>query len=132
MTNFVTNKMDITKKVLSTVCHEYSNEELKKLYDNMWKNKRKTGGLQLTTVGAKQFLIAGLEYYDFLVTPPYLTSNQLLILDRNILCPYYILAQDKKLTVRIWDSRISVIINLHGSIREYINTLGDKHRSYSI
>lgn len=131
MTNFVTNKMDITKKVLSVVCTEWSEGDLNKLYNNMWKNKRKTGGLQLTHTGAKQFMIADLEYYDFAVTPPHLTSSQVLALDRNILCPYHILSQDKKLTIRIWDSRISVLINLHGSIMDYINTLDDKHRSYS-
>jgi hypothetical protein len=79
---------------------------------------------RLTQVGDLEFRHADLEYVDHTITPMKQASYYSFIADLNkkIKTPYYIDINqaDKKPYIRIYDSRVSMMINLYGDLFTYL------------
>lgn len=92
-----------------------------------WTNIRSTGGLGLTAYGSKMFDAAGIESHQFEMGPSSSMGNLAtsLILNQNMLCPYYFYSERKTRIVEVYDSRIAMLILLCGDINEYITRLRD-------
>jgi hypothetical protein len=91
---------------------------------------RKEGGLRLSDAGDLAFRTADLEFFDFPFTVKDLPdglSKGLVRLSKRMKCPYYLGTKkvDGKVTgfVRIYDSRIAMMINLYGNFASYIESL---------
>lgn len=94
-----------------------------------WMNIRKDGGLRLTDQGDVALRKVDFEYFDFDFTLTNsnvaLSWNQFVLeLNKKMPCPYYINVtprEGKKMPfIRVFDSRVAMLINLYGSVDRYI------------
>ena len=127
MTDFVYDKVKITKKILDLINPEHTDNDLNSAVYLWWKNKRENGGLGLTDQGLQHFIQANLEYYsyDIAKNAQGVTLGDWVLqlnLDRKMPCPYYAVlnsrASGSKLMV--FDSRVASMIVLYGGVREYL------------
>lgn len=93
-----------------------------------WFNPRRDGGLRLTQVGDLEFRYAKIEHFthDFDTKKVQKSYYSLILeLDKKIKCPYYIDVDStkKKPYIRLYDSRISMMLALYGDIESYLNSI---------
>jgi hypothetical protein len=95
-----------------------------------WLNIRKEGGLRLSDVGDQIFRTVGIEYFEFSLDPDTHESWVHVMIDLNnkLIAPYHIALVSKKLpTIRIYDSKIAMMIGLYGNIFEYLKSIKNTH-----
>ena len=85
-------------------------------------------GLRLTDEGVTAFELADIEFYDHEFKQEGQSyHNFVLELNKKIKCPYYlgVNKKDKSKTfyIRLYDSKISMLMNLYGSLQEYLNSI---------
>jgi len=117
-------KIRITRAVLEQL-PENQQTDIETARKTWWLNIRKEGGLRLTDIGDMVFKIAEIEYFDFSLVDPNKklrhTLQFAIDLDKKIPCPYYLVL--KKLpTIRIYDSKVAIMIGLYGNIFDYIDS----------
>jgi hypothetical protein len=101
-----------------------------------WVNLLKNGGLRLSDAGDLAFRKAEFEYFDFDFFMPNSVNvswNQYMLdLNKKMTCPYYINVksdENKKMPfIRIYDSRIAMLINLYGGVDRYIQSVKVRNR----
>lgn len=85
---------------------------------------RGSGGLGLTEVGYQMFEEAKLEHYTFDVDIPWSLIHVIgLRCDRAIPCPFFLHGTIPKRYISVYDSRVAVMIQLHGSFSSYLTYL---------
>jgi hypothetical protein len=135
MTNFVVDKAAITKKLLSIIRDgQYTQSDLDLALFKWWSNIRNNGGLKLTDDGHRAFNDAGLEHFDYPFVGSH-SSSLLLKFDRYMPCPYHLsihLGVTKKSYVRVYDSRIAMLIGLHGTVIDYVDSLDIKRTDLTV
>lgn len=97
-------------------------------YKQWWQNPRRDGGLRLTQSGDLSFRLAGLEYHDHPIKTKDKSYYQFVLdLDKKIKCPYYVdvNTSDKsnKPYIRLYDDRISMMLNLYGDLDSYLESV---------
>ena len=123
MTDFVTDRKIITRKILESINSAYSDSDYTFAMSRWWRNIRSSGGLGLTELGNTKFLEAELEYWDFAM-PGDIGMSIIkfnFFLDRKIPCPHILLFSKQKNTIRIYDSRIAVTVSLWGGIDKLLD-----------
>lgn len=124
MINFILNKNLITEKILSIINPDFTENDLIETNFRIWW-KITSGGLRLTTEGVEFFGKANIEYYNFRCNKSILRQGGMLLkLDKYLPAPYFL--SDRDNFVRIYDSRIAILIPLYGDIITYINSLETK------
>jgi hypothetical protein len=91
-----------------------------------WFTGRQVGGLRLTSEGMLAFGIAGIECYDYnFVQEGASYHNFLLNLNKKMKCPYYLGVDNltKKLFIRVYDSKIAMMLGLYGSLDDYLASI---------
>ena len=102
-----------------------------------WITGRSSNNLRLTEEGKQAFDLAEIEYFDF----PFYTDQEykdlknsknnlwsgskLTIKLKKIDCPFYIglkTAHKKSAYIRVYDSKTATIINLYGSVLEFLES----------
>ena len=123
------DRSTITKTVLSLIKSEYTGTDLKAAESTWWQNIRSTGGYGLTYAGSKAFDEAEIEYQEFINGPSSHNANLglSLRLDSKMIVPYYFYSDQKQQKIRVYDSRISLLIALYEDINSYLQTL-DKRK----
>lgn len=122
MTKFVRDREEIVKKIL--LLNDQNLDNLAEAMNTWWVNIRSNGGLELTKTGDYEFLKAKLYYECFEFCKNYnYNSVFYLKLNKFFPCPYFLFTVTKKRYIRVYDSRITMLIHLHGNIHEYINSL---------
>ena len=90
---------------------------------------RNETGLRLTDMGDLSFRFADIEFYDydFIINSSNGWHNYLLELNRKLKCPYYIgvnkIKDSKQPYIRLYDSKIAMMVGLYGSISDYIKSV---------
>lgn len=122
------NKKRITQAIYDNLPDNNPFQELpvEKLVFRWWSTGRNSTGLRLSEEGKTAFDLAEIEYYDFpyemdATTFPY----KVLIIGKKINCPFYIGFKNrlyKSAYIRIYDSKIAMLINLYGSFTEYLES----------
>lgn len=88
-----------------------------------WKDVSKNKGYRLTGVGDIAFTKAEVESYSFLLDlPPQINYfSHLLMLHEVFTTPYYIYKDkgSKDVKIKVYDSRIAMLIGLYGSVYDY-------------
>lgn len=124
MISYNTNRSEITKKILEIINPEYGDSDLRSAIITWWINIRPNGGLGLTETGHTAFERAQLEQYTFEVDIPLPTIYVIAMrCDRAISCPYYLRYIQRQRYISVYDSRIAMMIQLHGSFSSYLNYL---------
>ena len=122
-----TYKELLTQTVLDTL--EEKHWTFEEALKRWWFNPRRDGGLRLTQVGDLEFRYAKIEFFthDFKTDTKVSKSyyNLVLELDKKIKCPYYmdVDSTSKKPYIRLYDSRISMMLALYGDIDSYLNSI---------
>lgn len=129
MTEFVTDKATIVRAVLAQWENQGYAQHVIDTYDlysfGWWTNVRKSGGLGLTYNGYMGFELAKLESYDFEVNIKKLGIVRSALyaahLNRNLKCPHYLYKnENSQMMVKIYDSRIAMMIGLYGSLEIFL------------
>lgn len=120
MTKFVRDRGLITKKILEIRNPDYNTADYDTALLTWWTNIRSSGGLGLTYNGFVAFHEAGIEHWDLEADKAYFsTFKNRLRLDRLFPTPYY----QWGAKVRIYDSRVFVMVQLHGGLAGYLDSL---------
>ena len=119
-------KEQITQTVLERL--NDSTLTFQKAYKEWWMNPRRDGGFRLTSVGDLSFRFAGLEFHDHGFSQTGKSYYQFsLELDRKIKCPFYIDVntneKSHKAFIRLYDDRISMMLNLYGDLDSYLDSI---------
>lgn len=95
-----------------------------------WMVQRPDGGLRLTDIGDLSFRYAKIEFYnyDFVIdSSGGGWHSYLLELNKKLKCPYYIgvnkVEDSKKPFIRLYDSKIAMLVSLYGNISEYLKSV---------
>jgi len=105
----------------------YKDVPLEDLLFRWWWTRRSTEGLRLSEEGASVCTLIDLEYFDF--DFPLSAEDHPFIgvtLGKKISCPYYIGFKNrlyKSAYIRIYDSKIAMLITLYGGIKDYIDSI---------
>jgi hypothetical protein len=129
------SKHQITKAILAELPHTSWHElPLDDVVFRWWVTGRGGEGLRLSEEGIGAFVQAKIEYYEFplgslwnkkdkFLKPELITHE----LSKKIKCPFYLGVNkdgDKKGPyVRIFDSKIAMVVTLYGNIRDYLNSI---------
>ena len=123
----------ITEAVLTSLPDRssYQNLTTEQIAFKWFATGRTGSGLRLTEEGFKCFTDADITFYEFpidysfkgiFIKPDTFTMS----LNKYIDCPYYLGARkDKKspeVYLRVYDSKIAMMINLYGCVEEYLNS----------
>jgi len=101
-----------------------------------WVNIRRSGGLRLTPVGQRAFEKAEIQSYDYPFPKPVPREvswpTLLLEMDNKLKSPYYIGFHAEKKPrepfVKIYDSKVAVMISLYGNIFDYMRTIKSRRK----
>jgi hypothetical protein len=124
---FITDRKLITETVLREINPEYDDWALDHAIKSWWQNPRKIGGLMLTPSGDKAFDAAGIEAHTFPITEVF-SKYYYIMMDRHMLCPHFVdfsmmNTKNGLPTIRIYDSRIALMVDLYDNFPNYFRTL---------
>lgn len=122
---------DIILKNLPSV-HPWCELHFEKILFKWWATGRSNNSLRLTEDGKFAFDLADIEFYEY---PLITKSNQIeeikftkytIELGKKIKCPFYIGHKNRMLKsayIRLYDSKIAMMVSLYGSFHEYFYSL---------
>jgi hypothetical protein len=137
MTNPKLTKLKITEAVVKELPLSSQQDigDVDKILSRWWATGRQDG-LRLTEYGDLNFRMAEIEFYEFGLESDIKKNPKqewhlfLLECNRKIKCPYYLGVNtiDKKKIpyIRFYDSKIAMMVQLYGSLRDYLNSVKDK------
>jgi hypothetical protein len=91
-----------------------------------WYTSATSDGMRLTDVGDLSFRQAEFEFYEIVMALDRKMSFYQFITELNnkIKCPYYIFTDhDRVSKIRLYDSRIAMMITLHGGLFGYLRSI---------
>lgn len=98
-----------------------------------WMTVRSDRGLRLTEIGDLSFRMADIEFYDFDFSFEKEVGMHSIILElsKKIKCPYYLGVKKSegskgKPYIRLYDSRIAILVNLYGNISDYLKSIKER------
>jgi hypothetical protein len=96
---------------------------------------RTSTNLRLTDEGKQAFDLAEIEFYEYplftteeykkIVSKKDLKGTKFTVMLRKMECPFYIgmkTNQTKSAYIRVYDSKVAMMIGLYGSFKEYLET----------
>lgn len=118
----VTDKKLITEKILELL--EIKDYDLEKMLYLYWYAPN-YNTMRLSSAGNEAFISAQIEYFDFNFELKNMFSyNKLFVgLGKKIKCPYYLNFVKQDVTLRIFDSKIAMLITLYGSVDLYLESV---------
>ena len=130
MSNRKTLKQIITEAVLAELPNNCSiDSDADKLMVRIWASGRQEG-LRLTEYGDFLFRMAEIEYYqcDFKIREGISEHAYVMEINKKIKCPFYlgvnkIEGKKKKPYIRLYDSKIAMLIELYGNIVGYLDSV---------
>lgn len=130
MTKRKSTKQLITEAVLAEIpkSHRiYHSLPIDDVIFKWWQTGRQEG-LRLTDEGVTAFQLANIEFYDYEFSQDGQSyHNFILDLNKKIKCPYYLGANkkgsNKLFYIRLYDSKIAMMLNLYGNLKEYLNSV---------
>ena len=132
MANLKPNKQKITEAILAEIpkTHRIYHElPIEEVIFKWWFTGRQEG-LRLTDAGVTAFELANIEFYDH----DFSQNGQsyfsfILALNKKIKCPYYLgvkRSQEKSSYIRLYDSKIAMMVKLYGNLQEYLESIKEK------
>lgn len=137
MTKFNLSKEQIIRAVLKELPEKSQQDtdfDIDRLMIRWWKTGRQQG-LQLTEVGDLNFRLAQIEFFEFPIKVEYSKPVAWYVFlsdcNKKLKCPFYISAIKGQGTlpfIRVYDQTIAVMIQLYGSLEDYLPTLKEKRK----
>lgn len=122
----LTYKEQVTQTVVEQLEGSYWSFE--NAMKKWWQNPRRDSGLRLSPMGNQAFQTAGIEYSDHEIKKIDKSYYGFVIeLSKKIKCPYYIDVSKSETGnipyIRLYDSRIAVMLTLYGDLESYLNSI---------
>jgi len=125
-------KRIITEAILAELPH--INKPIDKVMFEWWMSGNTGDGLRLTPAGDKAFKDAEIEFYQCdikLIGASYYSF--MVELSKKIKCPYFLgtekIENDRaKPFIRLYDSKIAMMMTLYGDIRSYLDSIKVRER----
>lgn len=118
-------KQQITEIVLAEIPEHLRDKDvtIDELVFRWWQTGRQDG-LRLSDAGNDAFKLAEIEYFDFEFKQdkPQSWHSFLLEINKKMKCPFY-LGKDKKPYIRLYDSKIAMLLTLYGSLNDYLESI---------
>jgi hypothetical protein len=103
------------------------NITVNKLYKKFWFTGRSTKNMRLTDEGKNAFEMLDIEFFEFhLNTDTDRFNYHVINIGKKIKTPFWIGFKNrfyKSAYIRIYDSKIAMLINLYGSFTEYLDSI---------
>jgi hypothetical protein len=139
MTKRKTTKEQITEVVVGELPLSTKldiGDNIDRLLTRWWTTGRQEG-LRLTEMGDVYFRLAEIEFYNYELTSDieknaddFTYRNFLLSLNKKIKCPYFLgvnKVEGKNVPyIRFYDSKIAMMVQLYGSLKEYLNSIKER------
>jgi len=128
MSNLKSIKYRISEAILAEISNLstlYYDASLDEVIFDWWYTGRRDG-LRLTDNGDQAFQLANIEYHNHTFVQSGMSFNSFILeLNKKIKCPYYIGVNKETniLYIRLYDSKISMMLALYGSLREYLESI---------
>jgi len=131
MAYYVKDRKLITSTVLKIVHPDSTDAEVHAAFISWWQNFRESGGFGLTYTGSAAFEKAEIEYVEFDMGEASYTSMMATtkILNDKMPVPYYFYANKRRRMIRVYDSRASFLMVLHGGVKEYLDNLDQRNKN---
>ncbi len=121
------DRNDRRRQLTLEILKKLGADNYKSVYSSLWTNIRKTGGYGLTLYGYNAFTDYGWESWIVPSDRYHLSHIHVkLMLDKYFPCPYHISfprGPNVRGVLHVFDSRIAVLIPLHGGLKAYIDGL---------
>jgi hypothetical protein len=129
MTKFA-NRDQVTGAVLRILTPDYTEEDLHQANITWWQNFRRNGGFALNPKGAEAFKDAGIEYQEYEIGPAGVMTGMgyQSTLAIKMVVPYYFYINERRMRVKIYDSRVSMMVVLYDTIHEYLDSLPNRDK----
>lgn len=129
MTKFA-NRDVVTSTVLEILTPDYTAEDLHQANITWWQNFRRTGGFALTFKGTVAFKTALIEFEDYEIGPAGVMTGMGISakLAAKMVVPYHFYVNDRIMRVKIYDSRVSMMIVIYGTVQEYLDSLPNREK----
>jgi hypothetical protein len=115
------NKLTLTAELIHHYPDAPSMDEAMRTW---WQNIREDGGLRLTYEGYRVFSdCLELNSYTFELPEQVLTPKNLIVMDRHMASPYYIVNNRKHNHMVMFGSREAMMATLYGDIKKFISSL---------
>jgi len=124
---------NLDKKHYNEILYKHLKDKLEptvepsKLYKKFWFTGRSTKNLRLSEEGKKAFDMLDLEFFEFhLNTTTERFPYHIVNIGKKLKTPFYIGFRNryyKSAYIRIYDSKIAMLITLYGSFDEYLNSI---------
>lgn len=125
------NKKQVTEIVRKELPdgHEFKSISQEKILFKWWTTGRSGNVLRLTDEGYKAFCDAGIQEYNYTINLETLALklNSIkgveftLKVGKLLQCPWYLsLVNKKTCNLKVFDSKVAMIINLYGTIEDYL------------
>lgn len=124
-------KHKITEAVLAEIpkSHRvYQDLTIEDIAFRWWFTGRQEG-LRLTDEGVTAFQLADIEFYDYEFKAEGKSHHTFMLeLNKKIKCPYYLGVNKKdktkpKFYIRLYDSKIAMVLGLYGTLDEYLESI---------
>jgi hypothetical protein len=131
MSKFVSDRRLIVRRILDIINPDGTDADVDLAMTTWWQNIRQTGGFQLTVYGDQQFRLAELEYYDIDCGPVQNSLSAMAFhassikLDKKMPAPFYLIFKDRCKYIRVYDSRVALMIAMYDDINKYLESLED-------
>jgi len=103
------------------------NIDVNKLYRRYWVTGRSTKNLRLTEEGKKAFDSLDLEFFEFDIdTKTERYNYDVMNIGKKLKTPFWVGFRTrfyKSAYIRIYDSKIAMLINLYGNLQEYLESV---------
>lgn len=122
------NKKKLTEIILNNLPSNspWHNIDIDKLLFEWWFTGRNSNNLRLTDKGKEAFELAEIEYFDFdLKLEKQEHTKFLLFVGKKLTSPYFFGLKNrfyKSVYIRVFDSKLAMLITLYGSFDEYLKT----------
>lgn len=134
-------KQKLVETVLAELPKSYCEELAPDKIVDLWFMSPNQEGLRLTQPGCEALIAAGFEYFDFELSKkesPHGWYKVLLDLSKKVKCPFYLgstkvatsIIGNRKTFIRIFDSKIAMLVSLYGSMFDYLDSVKVKSRKY--
>jgi hypothetical protein len=120
----------ITQAVIGQMPEGWTDYTMEEAMKKWWQTGLRGESLRLTEIGDMAFRLGEIEFYQYDFTTKIEGSyhNYVLELSRKIKCPYFLgvnknEGKKNKPYIRLYDSKIAMMISLYGNIDSYLKSL---------
>lgn len=132
MPKYKNRKERITEAIMAQFT--YINHNLDEIINSWWMT-RKGEGLRLTVEGDKKFQEAQIEFFNMPLNVKHLSWNKFISdCGKKLDCPYFIGVNSstelgkKEPFIRLYDSKIAMLVHLYGGIIDYLESVKNDRR----